>query len=51
MTTVAKLVALMKQMKKEDASVAVKMALTKERLIRFGFCDLALAYQSVYVNY
>ena len=32
-------------------TVAVKMALTKERLIRAGFYDLALAYQSVHVNY
>ncbi len=32
-------------------TVADKMALTKERLIRFGFCDLALAHQSVHVNY
>ncbi|MBQ7247161.1 MAG: group II intron reverse transcriptase/maturase, partial [Lachnospiraceae bacterium] len=31
-------------------TVAVKMAMTKERLIRAGFCDLALAYQSVHVN-
>ena len=28
----------------------VKTALTKERLIRWGFCDLAAAYQSVHVN-
>ena len=26
-------------------------ALTKERLINRGFCDLAIAYQSMYVNY
>ena len=32
-------------------TVAVKMALTKERLIRAGFYDLALANQSVHVNY
>ena len=32
-------------------TVAVKMTLTKERLIRFGFYDLAVAYQSVHVNY
>jgi len=29
----------------------VKRALTKERLISSGFYDLAIAYQSVYVNY
>ena len=28
-------------------TVAVKMAMTKERLIRFGFYDLAKAYQSI----
>ena len=28
----------------------VKTALTKERLIRWGFYDLATAYQSVHVN-
>ena len=32
-------------------TVAVKMAMTKERLIRSGFYDLAKAYQSVHVNY
>ena len=32
-------------------TVAVNMAMTKERLIRSGFCDLATAYQSVHVNY
>ncbi len=32
-------------------TVAVNMAMTKERLIRSGFYDLALAYQSVHVNY
>ena len=32
-------------------TLAVKMAMTKERLIRFGFYDLAEAYQSVHVNY
>lgn len=32
-------------------TVAVKMALTKERLIHNGFYDLANAYQSVHVNY
>ena len=32
-------------------TVAVKMAMTKERLIRSGFYDLAVAYQSVHVNY
>ena len=30
---------------------AVNRALTKERLISSGFCDLATAYQSVHVNY
>ena len=29
----------------------VKRALTKERLIHWGFYDLAIAYQSVHVNY
>ncbi len=29
---------------------AVKRALTKERLIRWGFYDLSIAYQSVHVN-
>ena len=29
----------------------VKRALTKERLINNGFYDLAIAYQSLYVNY
>ncbi len=32
-------------------TVAVNMAMTKERLIRTGFYDLARAYQSVHVNY
>ena len=32
-------------------TVAVKMAMTKERLIRSGFYDLAKAYQSVHVKY
>ena len=32
-------------------TVAVNMAMTKERLIRAGFYDLAAAYQSVHVNY
>lgn len=32
-------------------TVAVKMALTKERLISSGFYDLTTAYQSVHVNY
>lgn len=32
-------------------TLAVKMAMTKERLIHFGFYDLAEAYQSVHVNY
>ena len=32
-------------------TVAVKMALTKERLINKGFYDLANAYQSMHVNY
>lgn len=32
-------------------TVAVNMAMTKERLINSGYYDLATAYQSVYVNY
>ena len=32
-------------------SGVVHRALTKERLIRWGFYDLATAYQSVHVNY
>jgi len=32
-------------------TVAVNMALTKERLVRSGFYDLSVAYQSVHVNY
>ena len=32
-------------------TVAVKMAMTKERLIRFGFYDLAEAYQSIHATY
>lgn len=32
-------------------TVAIKMALTKERLINSGFYDLTVAYQSVHVNY
>ncbi len=32
-------------------TVAVNMAMTKERLINSGFYDLATAYQSVRVNY
>ncbi|MGI6707431.1 MAG: group II intron reverse transcriptase/maturase [Clostridia bacterium] len=32
-------------------TVAVNMAMTKERLIRAGFYDLTAAYQSVHVNY
>ena len=32
-------------------TVAVNMAMTKERLINSGFYDLAVAYQSVHVNY
>ena len=32
-------------------TVAVNMAMTKERLINSGFYDLAAAYQSVHVNY
>ena len=32
-------------------TVAVNMAMTKERLIRAGFYDLASAYQSVHINY
>lgn len=32
-------------------TVAVKMALTKERLINKGFYDLANAYQSMHINY
>ena len=31
-------------------TVAVNMAMTKERLISSGFYDLAIAYQSVHVN-
>lgn len=32
-------------------TVAVNMAMTKERLINSGFYDLATAYQSVHINY
>ena len=32
-------------------TTTVKRAITKERLIRAGFYDLAVAYQSVHVNY
>lgn len=32
-------------------TIALNIALTKERLIRNGFYDIAIAYQSVYVNY
>lgn len=32
-------------------TVAINMAMTKERLINSGFYDLAAAYQSVHVNY
>jgi hypothetical protein len=32
-------------------TVAVNIALTKERLIHSGFYDLANAYQAVHVNY
>lgn len=32
-------------------TVAVNMAMTKERLIHSGFYDLATAYQSVHINY
>ena len=32
-------------------TVAVNMAMTKGRLINSGFYDLAMAYQSVHVNY
>ena len=32
-------------------TVAVNIAMTKERLINSGFYDLAIAYQSVHVNY
>ena len=32
-------------------TVAVNMAMTKERLIDSGFYDLATAYQSVHINY
>lgn len=32
-------------------TVAVNMAMTKERLIRAGFYDLTSAYQSVHINY
>lgn len=31
-------------------TVAVNLAMTKERLINSGFYDLATAYQSVHVN-
>ena len=36
---------------KDTQTVAVNMAMTKERLISSGFYDLATAYQSVHVNY
>ena len=29
----------------------VNRALSKERLVRWGFCDLTTAYQSVHINY
>ena len=32
-------------------TVAINMAMTKEKLINSGFYDLATAYQSVHVNY
>ena len=32
-------------------TVAVNMAMTRERLINSGFYNLATAYQSVHVNY
>ena len=32
-------------------TVAINMAMTKEKLINSGFYDLAIAYQSVHVNY
>ena len=32
-------------------TLAVKMALTKERLISKGYYDLSNAYQSMHVNY
>jgi len=32
-------------------TVAINMAMTKERLINSGFYDLAKAYQSVHINY
>ena len=32
-------------------SGVLQRALTKERLIRWGFYDLSIAYQSVHVNY
>ena len=32
-------------------TVAINMAMTKERLINSGLYDLATAYQSVHVNY
>ena len=32
-------------------TVAINMAMTRERLINSGFYDLAAAYQSVHVNY
>ena len=31
-------------------TAAINMALTKEKLIRAGFYDLAIAYQSLHVN-
>ena len=32
-------------------NTTVKRAMSKERLINSGFYDLAIAYQSVHVNY
>ena len=32
-------------------TVAINMAMTKERLINSGFYDLATAYQSMHINY
>lgn len=32
-------------------TIAVNMAMTKERLINSGFYDLAKAYQFVHINY
>ena len=37
--------------RKQSHTIAVNLAMTKERLINSGFYDLATAYQSVHVNY